>query len=335
MKIIIGFLLCLACFSIYAQNIESLRSQAIQRDADAQYQLGLRYLNGQGINQDKKQAFYWLELAAENGNLAAQQQITDMYLNGIGTSKSLNDAMFWMTSRAVAGQADAQIQLGDLYQKTKFFAYPIDYAKIWFRIAARHSPKGEKKYNALLEQAFNQQREKLISTNQKLEAKAAQQSEASTQHNGYAPLLSANLIPYLYLTCTILFSVIIFLLVMMVHHRMTSRQAETTETQKTESLQLQLKEKETVIQQQKRQLNVAFNELKKQRQNTENDKLSSACAMFGYPMDDVPELREIKLRYKQLCKIYHPDLNGSDSEMQRLNQALKLVVNYKKISGKS
>jgi len=32
------------------------------------------------------------------------------------------------------------------------------------------------------------------------------------------------------------------------------------------------------------------------------------------------------VRYKQLCKIYHPDLKGSDEEMKRLNSALKIIL---------
>ncbi|MBO0237122.1 DnaJ domain-containing protein, partial [Vibrio parahaemolyticus] len=33
----------------------------------------------------------------------------------------------------------------------------------------------------------------------------------------------------------------------------------------------------------------------------------------------------IKLRYRQLSKLYHPDTRGSEEEMKRLNHAFKLV----------
>lgn len=51
-----------------------------------------------------------------------------------------------------------------------------------------------------------------------------------------------------------------------------------------------------------------------------------ACAMFGFHPDQLPDERSIKLRYKQLSKIYHPDMKGSEEEMKRLNSSLKLII---------
>ncbi|MDF5305812.1 DnaJ domain-containing protein, partial [Vibrio parahaemolyticus] len=33
----------------------------------------------------------------------------------------------------------------------------------------------------------------------------------------------------------------------------------------------------------------------------------------------------VKLRYRQLSKLYHPDTRGSEEEMKRLNQAFKII----------
>lgn len=48
-----------------------------------------------------------------------------------------------------------------------------------------------------------------------------------------------------------------------------------------------------------------------------------AYALMGFHQNQRPDVKMIKLRYKQLSKIYHPDLHGSEEEMKRLNSAVK------------
>ncbi|MEF1291946.1 DnaJ domain-containing protein, partial [Vibrio sp. M260118] len=54
--------------------------------------------------------------------------------------------------------------------------------------------------------------------------------------------------------------------------------------------------------------------------------ITLACALFGFNPSKIPDEKQIKARYKQLCKVYHPDLKGSEEEMKRLNQALKVIL---------
>ncbi|CSC93275.1 DnaJ domain [Vibrio cholerae] len=51
-----------------------------------------------------------------------------------------------------------------------------------------------------------------------------------------------------------------------------------------------------------------------------------AYALMGFHQNQRPDVKMIKLRYKQLSKIYHPDLHGSEEEMKRLNSAVKIVI---------
>ena len=53
-------------------EIEQLRLDAEQEDADAQSSLGLMYANGAGIPQDDQEAVRWYRLAAEQGHTMAQ-----------------------------------------------------------------------------------------------------------------------------------------------------------------------------------------------------------------------------------------------------------------------
>ena len=48
----------------YAEAVRWYRRAAEQGDADAQYNLGLKYLDGEGVPQDYARAYGWLNLAA-------------------------------------------------------------------------------------------------------------------------------------------------------------------------------------------------------------------------------------------------------------------------------
>lgn len=52
-------------------SVESIRGRAISGDAHAQYQLGRRYADGDGIGRNLEEAFFWLAIAADGGIAAA------------------------------------------------------------------------------------------------------------------------------------------------------------------------------------------------------------------------------------------------------------------------
>ena len=60
------------------------RKAAEQGDASAQYNLGVMYENGHGVEQDDEQAVFWYRKAAEQGyadaqyNLGCDVRTTDM-----------------------------------------------------------------------------------------------------------------------------------------------------------------------------------------------------------------------------------------------------------------
>src|SRR5712691_8471260 len=51
---------------------QKLRQEAEQGHAEAQFNLGLMYIDGQGVPQDYTQAAQWLRKAAEQGDATAQ-----------------------------------------------------------------------------------------------------------------------------------------------------------------------------------------------------------------------------------------------------------------------
>ena len=51
-------------------NFEELLAKAEKGDAEAQYQLGCCYYEGDGVEQNYEQAVYWWTKSAEQGNIS-------------------------------------------------------------------------------------------------------------------------------------------------------------------------------------------------------------------------------------------------------------------------
>ncbi len=66
----------------YASAIKNLTYSANSGFGNAQYQLGLIYLEGKGIPKDIVLAEKWLELASNNGIIQASNKLGDLYLDG-------------------------------------------------------------------------------------------------------------------------------------------------------------------------------------------------------------------------------------------------------------
>ena len=58
-----------------AEQVRALRAQAEQGDATAQYNLGVCYANGKGVEKDAEEAVKWYHKAAEQGNARAQYNL--------------------------------------------------------------------------------------------------------------------------------------------------------------------------------------------------------------------------------------------------------------------
>src|SRR5574344_1616224 len=59
--------------------------------------------------------------------------------------------------------------------------------------------------------------------------------------------------------------------------------------------------------------------------HTQTSKLQEAKEFFGF--SSTPSKDDIKKRFKELAKIYHPDLNGGDEEkMKKLNEYRDILI---------
>lgn len=94
--------------------IGELLPLANKGDADAQYQAGRRYAEGEGVAQSDEEALRWWRLAAEQEHVGAQYDIGISYLNGYGVAKDEAEAAKWFRLAAEQGYAEAQYNLGTM-----------------------------------------------------------------------------------------------------------------------------------------------------------------------------------------------------------------------------
>lgn len=105
----------------------SIDSQAVGGDAPAQFLLGLRYAQGQGLTQDYVQAADWYRKAAVQGFPMAQLMLGYAYENGQGVQQDFTTAAEWYRKAADLGSPQAEYSLGRLYFKGLGVA--VDYAQ--------------------------------------------------------------------------------------------------------------------------------------------------------------------------------------------------------------
>lgn len=83
-------------------------------DADAQYEVGRMYLDGEGVPPNPAQAARWLEMAAQKNHVAAQATLGDMLVSGHGVPKMPERGYMWLSvakERATPAQRDWVLQL--------------------------------------------------------------------------------------------------------------------------------------------------------------------------------------------------------------------------------
>ena len=94
---------------------EGYRKAASEGIAEAQFNLGMMYFNGTGVNKDYKTAEFWWQKAADQGYSAAQYNIGNLYY-GSGIYPQNNDeALKWYSRAANQGYAPAQFNLAIMY----------------------------------------------------------------------------------------------------------------------------------------------------------------------------------------------------------------------------
>ena len=100
----------------YATALKEFKPLAEKGLASAQYNLGVMYVEGQGVTQDYVQAASWYRKAAEQGNAFAQSNLGAMYYTGQGVTQDYVQAHKWFNLAGANGEKDA-VEARDLIEK--------------------------------------------------------------------------------------------------------------------------------------------------------------------------------------------------------------------------
>lgn len=125
----IAALLALAALPLQAQfgadtqddkfDASALQQLAERGNADAQFELGVRYLGGEGLTKDEKKASEWLQKSADQHNLAAMNALGTLHEEGVGLAKDEKKAFEWYEKAAKYGFPLAQQNLAECYESGK------------------------------------------------------------------------------------------------------------------------------------------------------------------------------------------------------------------------
>lgn len=99
----------------YATALREWRPLAAGGHRDAQFNVGLAYENGFGVDADAAQAARWYRRAAEQDDRTAQAYLAEMYAKGLGVPRDDIEALRWYRTAAERGHAASQYNVGLFY----------------------------------------------------------------------------------------------------------------------------------------------------------------------------------------------------------------------------
>ena len=133
----------------YKQAYTLWKPLAQRGDADAQYNLGLLYMNGLGVEKNDRMALMWFIRAGQQGLADAQYNAGVMFYLGKGVYPSYITAVKWWQLAAEKDHANAENNLAVMYA----YGYgvkkePAKAIKLWTAAAEQGHPDA---INALIE----------------------------------------------------------------------------------------------------------------------------------------------------------------------------------------
>ena len=112
-------------------SIDTLRSTGLYlRSAKKGYApamnfIGFRYYNGEGVSQNLDSALYWIQKAANQGDVTAAANLGYLLTESTDVDHNEEEALKWLTIASEAGVPEAQIKLIEL-QEDHWKELPLD-----------------------------------------------------------------------------------------------------------------------------------------------------------------------------------------------------------------
>jgi hypothetical protein len=107
----LGAALAKGSLGVAKDEVEAVKwfsKAAVQNNAFAQFNLGLRYHFGQGVAEDKGEAVKWYRKAAEQNDANGQYNLGLCYAKGQGVVKDYVEAYKWLSLASAQGNDNAK-----------------------------------------------------------------------------------------------------------------------------------------------------------------------------------------------------------------------------------
>ncbi|MFL6712213.1 MAG: tetratricopeptide repeat protein [Sulfurifustis sp.] len=120
----------------YKAAVRTWQTPAEHGHVGAQFNLGVAYATGKGVEMSLERAVRWWRAAAEQGHTVAQLNLGLLYWRGEGVDKNLVEARRWWQQAAIGGDAAAQFHLGALAATGEGGPRNYEEAVRWWRLSA-------------------------------------------------------------------------------------------------------------------------------------------------------------------------------------------------------
>jgi uncharacterized protein len=118
-------------------SVSALQQRAAAGDAQAQFDLGHAYEEGNGVAPDDEKAVQWFRKSAEQGNAQAENSLGVMYALGRGVTRDREEAVRWYKKAAKTGLPDAMYNVAISYYNGEGVDSSMDSACTWMTAAQR------------------------------------------------------------------------------------------------------------------------------------------------------------------------------------------------------
>lgn len=119
------------------QELRQLQDSARNGNSRAQIDLANRYLNGNGVGRNEREAFRLFEMAANDGYSSAQYNLGMMYLAGRGVPHNPQLAKDWFFKAADSRHRGACYELGKMYEEGRYMTRDLEEAYICYSLASQ------------------------------------------------------------------------------------------------------------------------------------------------------------------------------------------------------
>ncbi len=120
---------------------EKLRMAAATGNAQAQFIVASRFLDGEHVDRDFAQAAQWYAKAASAGLAPAQYRMATLFERGKGVDKDIKQALTWYEKAAQLGNVRSMHNTAVIYAGTDAGKPDYEKAYKWFALAANHGLK--------------------------------------------------------------------------------------------------------------------------------------------------------------------------------------------------